>query len=132
MMRYGVFVLLAALAAAAPRAAAPIRVMLLDGESGGPWHKWQLTTPVLKTILDGVGLFQVDVVTAPPKGGDFSAFMPKFSDYRVVVLNYDAPDERWGAEVRHAFEQITSRAVGEWWWFTRPTTRLPGGRPTTR
>ena len=31
-----------------PEAAVPIRVMLLDGESGGPWHKWQLTTPVLE------------------------------------------------------------------------------------
>jgi uncharacterized protein len=112
MVRYGMFVLLVAFAAAAPRAAAPIRVMLLDGESGGPWHKWQQTTPVLKTILDGAGLFQVDVVTAPPKGGDFSRFMPKFSDYRVVVLNYDAPDERWGDPLKRAFEQYVSNGGG--------------------
>ncbi len=31
----------------------PIRVMLLDGESGGPYHKWELTTPVLRKELDG-------------------------------------------------------------------------------
>src|SRR4249920_2619137 len=55
-------VLAAALVAFAlrPQAAAPIRVMLLDGESGGPWHKWQLTTPVLKKLLDETTLFQVD------------------------------------------------------------------------
>ena len=65
---------LAVLIAVAARAdaAPPIKVMLLDGESGGPWHKWQLTTPVLKKQLDDTGLFQVDVVTAPPAGGDFS------------------------------------------------------------
>ena len=29
-------------------AAPAIRVMILDGESGGPYHKWQQVTPVLK------------------------------------------------------------------------------------
>ena len=53
--------------------------MLLDGESGGPYHKWQLTTPVLRKELEETGLFQVDVVTAPPAGGDFSAFHPDFA-----------------------------------------------------
>ena len=33
------------------RAATPIRVMLLDGESAGPYHKWRVTTPVLKKEL---------------------------------------------------------------------------------
>ena len=52
--------------------APPIRVMILDGESGGPYHAWQQTTPYLKRMLNDAGIFQVDVVTAPPKGGDFS------------------------------------------------------------
>jgi uncharacterized protein len=92
--------------------ATPIRVMLLDGESGGPWHKWQLTTPVLKKQLEETGLFQVDVVTAPPATGDFSAFRPSFQQYRAVVMNYDAPDERWPAEVKGAFEQYVSNGGG--------------------
>ena len=33
-------------------AADPIHVMLLDGESGGPYHKWNLITPVLKKQLE--------------------------------------------------------------------------------
>ena len=53
-------------AALTSRAASPIRVMILDGESGGPYHQWQIVTPVLKKELDETGLFQVDVVTAPP------------------------------------------------------------------
>src|SRR5580704_17008438 len=76
-------------------AAGPIRVMLLDGESAGAYHAWQVTTPVLKKELEETGLFQVDVVTAPPRDGDLSAFMPDFAKYQVIVMNYDAPDERW-------------------------------------
>ncbi len=30
------------------RSAAPIRIMLLDGESAGSYHDWKATTPVLK------------------------------------------------------------------------------------
>ena len=93
-------------------AATPIRVMLLDGESGGPYHKWQLTTPVLKKQLDETGLFSVEVVTAPPPGGDFSAFKPRFDGYAAVVLNYDAPDERWSAELKQAFERYVSGGGG--------------------
>ena len=92
--------------------ASPMKLMLLDGESGGPWHKWQLTTPVLKKVLEETGLFQVDVVTAPPAGGDFAAFTPKFEAYRAVVLNYDAPDERWPDALKAAFDRYVSAGGG--------------------
>lgn len=96
-----------------PTLAAPsIRVMLLDGESGGPYHKWQLVTPVLKKQLEETGLFQVDVVTAPPANGDFSTFKPDFSKYQVIVMNYDAPDERWSAELKASFEQYVKNGGG--------------------
>lgn len=103
-----VFVLLAVPTLAAPA----IRVMLLDGESGGPYHKWQLVTPVLKKQLEETGLFQVEVVTAPPANGDFSKFKPEFSKYQVVVMNYDAPDERWSAELKASFEQYVKNGGG--------------------
>ncbi len=86
--------------------------MLLDGESGGPYHEWQLTTPVLKKELEETGLFQVDVVTAPPAGGDFSAFHPDFGKYAAVVWNYDAPDERWPAELKASFENYVRGGGG--------------------
>jgi type 1 glutamine amidotransferase len=111
-MRRTLLTILLALVAASPRAAAPIKIMLLDGESGGPWHKWQLTTPVLKKILDEPGLFQVDVVTAPPAGGDFSAFAPKFSDYKAIVFNYDAPNDRWPDALKKSYEAYVSAGGG--------------------
>jgi hypothetical protein len=85
-------------------AAAPIRVMILDGESGGAYHNWRVTTQVLKRELDEVGMFQVDVVTAPPSGGDFNNFKPAWSKYNVIVFNYDAPTERWPSELKASFE----------------------------
>src|SRR6266849_6675143 len=93
-------------------AASPIRVMLLDGESGGAYHKWQLITPVLKKELEETGLFQVDVVTAPPPGGNFGAFKPDFGKYQAIVFNYDAPDERWPAELKASFEKYMQDGGG--------------------
>lgn len=92
--------------------AQPIRVMLLDGESAGSWHQWQLTTPVLQRQLEETGLFQVDVVTAPPAGGDFSRFRPQWSGYQAIVFNYDAPDERWPAELKTSFERYLAGGGG--------------------
>jgi uncharacterized protein len=93
-------------------ARSPMKVMLLDGESGGPWHKWQLTTPVLKKVLEETGLFQVEVVTAPPAGGDVAAFAPKFEAYRAIVLNYDAPDDRWPEALKRAFDLYVTNGGG--------------------
>ena len=91
-------------------AAPAIRVMILDGESGGTYHKWQQVTPVLKLELEETGLFQVDVVTAPKWGEDFSAFKPDFGKYQVVVSNYDSPD--WPAELKPAFERYMNDGGG--------------------
>ncbi len=91
-------------------AAAPVRVMLLDGQSGGAYHAWQQTTPVLKKELEQSGRFQVDVVTAPPSGGDFSNFKPEFSQYAAVVFNLDSPE--WPADLMASFEQYVKNGGG--------------------
>jgi type 1 glutamine amidotransferase len=87
-----------------------IRVLLLDGQSAGPYHNWRLTTPVLKEELEETGLFQITVMTAPPSDGDFGNFKPKLSDYQVIVSNYDAPD--WPEDLRTQFEQFVSNGGG--------------------
>ena len=93
-------------------AAAPIRVAILDGQSGGPYHAWQKTTPVLEQMLEETGLFQVDVITSPPANGDFSKFKPDFARYRAVVLNYDGPDGQWTEETKASFEQYVKNGGG--------------------
>ncbi|HVG69954.1 MAG TPA: ThuA domain-containing protein [Vicinamibacterales bacterium] len=99
-------------AALTTRAAAPLPVMILDGESAGTYHDWQRVTPVLRKMLDETGLFATTVVSAPPAKGDFSAFMPDFATHRAVVLNYDAPDDRWPAAVKASFEQYVRNGGG--------------------
>jgi len=94
------------------RAAPAIRAMILTGESGGPYHAWQETTPYLKRMLEETGLFQVTVVTAPPAGGDFSTFKPDWDQYQVVVFNYDAPDDRWPDQLKASFEQYVKNGGG--------------------
>jgi type 1 glutamine amidotransferase len=105
-------VIAAACAGLVSRAAAPIPVMILDGESAGPYHDWRLVTAVLAKTLDETGLFSTTIVTAPPPGGDFSTFMPAWTKFQAVVLNYDAPDERWPASLKVAFEQYVRSGGG--------------------
>jgi hypothetical protein len=82
----------------------PIPVLLIDGQSAGPYHNWQLTTPVLKRELEDTKLFAVTVASSPRSGQDFADFHPDFSKYKVVVLNYDGPD--WPENLRAQFEQF--------------------------
>jgi uncharacterized protein len=86
--------------------------MILDGESGGTYHDWKATTPILKSMLDEARRFEVTVVTAPPAGADFNAFKPDFTRYRAIVLNYDAPDDRWPASIKASFEAYVSGGGG--------------------
>lgn len=97
-------------AAPLPSKAKPIPVLLVDGESGGPYHAWQLTTVAMKKELEDAGIFSVTVATSPRFGEDFSNFKPDFSAYQVVVMNYDAPD--WPANLREQFEQYVKNGGG--------------------
>jgi uncharacterized protein len=99
-----------AVAAQTPRAAIPI--MLLDGESAGRYHDWQRVTPVLKKMLDETGLFEVTIVTAPATTGELAGFDPQFAKYRAVVMNYDAPQERWPAALKTSFERYMTGGGG--------------------
>lgn len=112
MMRLATLTFAVVLAAGAARAQTPIPVMLLDGESGGPYHDWPRVTIALKKMLDETGLFATTIVTAPPAGGDYTAFAPDFSKYRVIVMNYDAPDERWPAALKTSFEKYIAGGGG--------------------
>jgi hypothetical protein len=102
----------AVLMAIAARAAEPLPVLILDGESGGPYHDWPKVTAVLEHVLGEVGLFEVSVATAPPAGGDFGKFSPNFAAYKTVVLNYDAPDERWPAALKSSLETYVKGGGG--------------------
>jgi type 1 glutamine amidotransferase len=87
--------------------AAPLKALLVDGQNN---HPWATTSPVIKQILEETGLFTVDVATSPPKGGDMSTFKPKFSDYKVIISNYNG--EPWSQETKDAFEAYVKGGGG--------------------
>lgn len=103
--------ILAAPALLRPAAAAQIHALIIDGQNN---HQWQTTTPVLRKILEDTGLFQVDVITTPPKGADFSGFHPEFTNYQVVISNYnDFPSGSvWPPDVQTAFEDYMKNGGG--------------------
>jgi type 1 glutamine amidotransferase len=94
----------------ASAATQPIPILLVDGQSGGSYHVWQLTTLVLKKELDETGLFAVSVATAPHSDGDFSNFKPNFAAYQAIVWNYDAPD--WPADLSAQLEDYVKNGGG--------------------
>ena len=60
--------------------------------------------------LEETGLFAVDVATTPPAGGDVSLFKPQFSDYAIVISNYNG--EPWSAETEAAFDNFVRGGGG--------------------
>ncbi len=90
-------------------AAAPIKVMLLTGQSNR-FHDWTKSSPLVKTYLEQTGLFAVDVITAPAKDVEVSDFNPKFSDYAAVVMDYETMD--WSAPAKQAFVDYIKNGGG--------------------
>jgi type 1 glutamine amidotransferase len=98
---------LLALALHTPAFAAPLKVLIVDGQNN---HAWQQTTPELKKILEENGLATVEVAAAPGKGQDLSGFAPNFAGYQVVVSNYNG--DLWPEATREAFEKYVSGGGG--------------------
>ena len=148
-LRYLAFSMCSLLSVAGSLSAAPIKVMLLTGESN-KYHDWTKSSPLVKTYLDQTNLFAVDVVTAPAKDVEKSDFAPKFSDYAVVVMDYETRD--WPEATKQAFDAYVKNGGGfvsihaadnafpEWreynemigigGWGLTPTGGLNGRKPT--
>ena len=88
-----------------------IRVMLLDGQQARS-HPWEPTSPVIIQFLEETGLFEVDQVTSSAMGEDFSDFKPDFSQYQVIVMNYDTDDNQWPEELKTSFEEYIANGGG--------------------
>jgi uncharacterized protein len=93
------------------RAAAPIRVMLLDGANN---HDWKATSPVIRKALDDARIFVTTTVTVD--NANLATFAPDWKQYDVVVLNYntgitgEAP--LWPPDTRASFERYVSEGGG--------------------
>ncbi|MSR32042.1 MAG: ThuA domain-containing protein [Gemmataceae bacterium] len=88
-------------------AAEKIKALILDGQNN---HNWKATSPMLQKILKESGLFTVEVVTSPAKGGDIAQFKPNFKDFHVVISNYNGQD--WSKETQKDLVEFVSHGGG--------------------
>ena len=84
-----------------------LKAMVLTGQCN---HGWEVSSAHYKDILEQTGLFEVDLITSPPKGGDMSGFDPRFSAYDLVVLDYYGDD--WPRGVQASFERYMENGGG--------------------
>ena len=96
-------------------APAKIRVLVVDGQNN---HDWRPTSAWLKQFLTDSGC-TVTISTTPPKGAAaaaWNAWRPVFSDYDVVLSNFNGghlPDgTRWPHRVEVAFERYVRNGGG--------------------
>lgn len=85
----------------------PIKALVISGQNN---HNWQVSHKVLKQILDNSGLFVTDIALTALAGGDMTTFKPDFSQYDVVVLDYNG--DRWPAETDSAFVKYVRKGGG--------------------
>ncbi|HEY1302297.1 MAG TPA: ThuA domain-containing protein, partial [Vicinamibacterales bacterium] len=90
-----------------------INVLLVTGQSNR-YHNWEVSSPIVKRLLEDSGRFAVTVATTPPKGTapnqDMSSFAPKFADYQAVVLDYEGFE--FAPPVKQAFVDYVKNGGG--------------------
>jgi uncharacterized protein len=84
-----------------------LRALIIDGQNN---HDWKTTTPLIKGALETSGRFTVDVATTPAEGQDMGSFQPKFSEYDVIVSNYNG--EPWSDKTSKEFEAYVAGGGG--------------------
>jgi len=85
-----------------------IKVLMIDGQNNH--DNWPRTTQMMKGYLEETGLFTVDVATTPPESSAMDSFKPVFSNYKVIVLNYNGKD--WPQSTNNDFEKFVSAGGG--------------------
>lgn len=83
------------------------RTLIVNGQNN---HNWEIGSVAMEKILEGSGLFTVDVATSPEKGADMSSFNPNFSAYDLVVLDYNG--DEWNEETKKAFVKYVKKGGG--------------------
>jgi type 1 glutamine amidotransferase len=105
----GLLLALAVVVGCAHKSAASqkLTALIVDGQNN---HNWPVTTPILRAALESSGRFTVDVATSPPSGQSMENFKPAFSNYNVVILNYNGA--AWPAATKTAFVDYVRNGGG--------------------
>jgi hypothetical protein len=83
------------------------KTLIITGQNN---HNWKASSPVLKQILDETGMFASEIMITPDKGGDMNTFIPDFSKYKLIVLDYNG--DSWSDKVNAAFLDYVTKGGG--------------------
>ncbi len=75
-----------------------IKTLIITGQNN---HNWKVSSPILEQILDGSALFEAEIVTSPPRGGNMMDFSVDFSGCQLVVLDYNGAE--WAEPMKKDF-----------------------------
>ncbi|MGV8091956.1 MAG: ThuA domain-containing protein [Mangrovibacterium sp.] len=82
--------------------------LIVTGQNNA--HDWTVSSVMLKEMLESTNLFVVNTVVTPEKGSDMSSFTPEFSQYDLVVLDYDG--DAWPETTKSAFVEFVKNGGG--------------------
>jgi uncharacterized protein len=85
----------------------PLKALIVDGQNNH--SNWPETTVMMKKYLEQTGLFSVDISRTAAEGTDEN-FAPEFSNYQVVVSNYNGA--AWPESAKSAFESYVAEGGG--------------------
>tara|TARA_R110002124_G_scaffold151871_3_gene318725 strand:- start:463 stop:1365 length:903 start_codon:yes stop_codon:yes gene_type:complete len=84
------------------------KVLIIDGQNN---HRNMAEGSIaMKNYLEETGLFQVDIISTPPKGGNMELFQPDFSKYKALIMNYNG--DSWSEKTKVAFEKYIKNGGG--------------------
>lgn len=86
-----------------------LKALLLTGQSNR-WHNWQVSSRALRDLVAGCELFQLDTLVSPAAGESFDEFDPRWSDYDVVLLDYEG--DSWPEQVKRSFVEYVREGGG--------------------
>ena len=89
--------------------AARVRALIVTGQMNRS-HRWEVSSVILRRLLESAGRFDVSIATSPPKGADMAGFKPAWNEHDVVVVDYDGDD--WPQGTRAAFVEYVARGGG--------------------
>ena len=83
------------------------KALIITGQNN---HNWEKSSAYIKTILDQTGIFETEVLLSPPQGEDMSGFLPDFSNFEVVVLDYNG--DPWPEKAKSDFVEYVKNGGG--------------------
>lgn len=85
----------------------PINTLIITGQNN---HNWEVSSVVMKQILENSGLFLIDIATSPQKGQDMSSFVLDFTPYTLVIVDYNG--DHWPEETKQNFVKYAENGGG--------------------